>query len=364
MITRVLRPSVALHVAAVVVAFGLMDGGVAGPARASGPEPTVSVTPASGAPGDRLHVDLTGWPDGPVNVSVCGNSARRGSQDCDQLTTEGVAVRQGSAPLLIQLSVPPVGCPCVVRATTPDNALVRKAPIAIDGVPNVDPVEPAGIPPEGRAMAVTARVTTRDPNSLAWWRSVFGGAAERELTLTLRNVSSATLQGIRVVGGVGKNRKSAEPLPVTTVAELAPGAHTRLRIPLVLGAPAWGRYQVFGSVYGTSVPIDFSIETRNDPWGLEVAAVLFVLLLAQICRRRERARALADDARWDADRSDAPFQRNSPGVGVPDEGRWPVPTYAAVERQPVSATGVTSTFRSGPSPVAVHHATPTRGTGI
>jgi hypothetical protein len=359
--TVMVRPSVVLRVAAVIIAAGSIEA-AAGPARAQAPDPTVTVSPASGAPGDRVHVDLTGWPDGPVNVSVCGNSARRGSQDCDQLTTEGVAVRQGQAPLLVQLSEPPIGCPCVVRATTPDNSLVRMAPVEIDGVPNVDPVAPAGIPPAGKAMAVTASVSTRDVNSLAWWRSVFGGAAERELTLTLQNVSKATLSGIRVVGGVGKHRNSAGPLPVVKVASLAPGASTRLRIPVELGAPAWGSYKVFGSVYGTSVPIDFSVQTRNDPWGLEVAAVLVLLLLAQVCRRRERERALADVSSWDRELGEPAFGGNSPGVGIPDGVSWPTPSYAAVTHPTVAAGVVASTFRSGSPPVAPHHESPTGGT--
>src|SRR5262249_18143479 len=96
------RVALACVLACALAAENAVLSGSAGRAAAL---PTVSVSGPQAAPGSQIQVRLENWPDGPVNVAVCGNLARRGTQDCDPRTSEGVAARGGAALLLVTVPV-------------------------------------------------------------------------------------------------------------------------------------------------------------------------------------------------------------------------------------------------------------------
>jgi hypothetical protein len=259
--------------------------------------PTILVLPNVAAPRQEVLVRLEGWPRGALTVSVCGNGGRRGSQDCALLDAQSVAAAPAPEPTLLDLvvAVPPVDCPCVVRATTATNDVVRTAPIEIAGVP-VGPAIPSAAAIAADQLRVRAKVTSRDTSWPGSWAPVFGGTTPRELVLTLDNRGDTPITGLSVVAAVGHDRRSGEPIDRIELPTVAANEHLVQRIPFTLSTPAFGDYRVSGSVYGLQTPIRFTSSTSNDPWALELLVPLALLVLARIVRVRERARREAGAA--------------------------------------------------------------------
>jgi len=301
---------VILCASAVAVGAGAQTTGPAASAR-------VQVTPASAAPGEEVAVELANWPAGPAQASVCGNNAARGSQDCDLIGTKGVSVRRDGASFRFEVTAPPIHCPCVVRVTSANGDLVRQAPIDVQGHPVGPEVLPTSVGPVSAVkVPIRARLVDAKQSIVEGLAPLVAGPVEKTLLVTVRNDSSQSVEQIRVVASVGRSRSEAEPLSSTTIDALAPGESTTARVPVRIGVPAWGRYEVFGSVYGLDVPGRFSTTTSNDPWGLEIVLPALVLLLAWMARRRERR----EDEQL--------LHEDSPVVGSTDEDRSLTPSYA------------------------------------
>jgi hypothetical protein len=290
--------------------------------------PAVVVSPASVGIGDDVIVELDNWPSGPVNVAVCGNNARRGSEDCDLINSAAVAVR-GAAPAYLRFTItaPPVGCPCVVRASTSASETVRAAPVTISGLPlgtDIAPSDPVGTP---RQLHVSVRLV-RDEESLGERvLPPFAGPVEYTLAVTLHNTGATPLRNLRIVGSVGKSKTNAEPIDHPAPVSLAAGEVKRIPVGVHVSAPAWGGYRVFGAVYGAAAPTTFAVAASNDPWALELMVPLLLLVLAYFVHRheqrvKERERLAAIEA---AHREE--FRPSSPDVGALDGGRWGSPTY-------------------------------------
>lgn len=273
------------------------------------------VTPAAASPGEEVVVELIDWPPGPVLVSVCGNNARRGSEDCNLAGTKAVDVYGGARTFRLRVTSPPIHCPCVVRATTQRTDVVRQAPLDVVGHPSGPELLPEHQPVAASEVPIRARLIDADQGWTGALLPLVAGPTNRTLAVTVRNDSDQAVEQVRIVGSVGRSRSSAEPIASATIDELAAGEQRTVRIPVRIGVPAWGDYDVFGSVYGLDVPARFSVETTNDPWGLEIALPLLVLILAWLARRRE-------------DRADALLQEDSPSVGAGDEDRSSAPFYA------------------------------------
>ena len=112
-----------LLVATAIVAPSLVSG-----AGAAAPEPTLVLGAAEGQIGDLVPVTLEHWPAGLVTLSVCGNNGGRGSQDCDLRSAFTLNMPPGGGMRArVVLVQPPTDCPCVIRASTVTNELVRDA---------------------------------------------------------------------------------------------------------------------------------------------------------------------------------------------------------------------------------------------
>ena len=233
---------------------------------------------------------LDGWPAGTLTVGVCGNGARRGSQDCAVTGDEAVAAR-GAGPVDVDLVVaaPPVPCPCVVRATSVSGDLVRSAPLTVIGVPS-GPALTAGGPAPASRLDVEATISRPPAAWLGASLAAFAGPAPRTLTLVLRNNGAVPLTGLRVVAQVGREGGSGSPLPPIAVPVIAARARVVLRTRADLAAPAVGVYEVHGTIYGLAAPVEFRAGTSNEPWAIELLVPVLLLVAAQRVRRRERAR--------------------------------------------------------------------------
>lgn len=267
-------------------------------ASAAAPEPAIHVEPGGAAPGQTVTVRLDDWPAPTATVSVCGNSANRGSQDCEQRGAQGVAVAaRGSTFVSFAVTTPPVGCPCVVRAESATPGLVRTTTIELDGVPVVAPILATG-PARSSDLQVSTEVVGGDDSWPASWAGAFGGPAGRRLRLRLTNTGVATISGMSVAASVGRDDTTGRPIASRKAAALAPHTTETVEVPFRLDAPAWGDYQVFGHVYGLDRPVSFVTSTHSSPWAWEVVLPLALLLVAQVIRRRDRAhvRVMASSA--------------------------------------------------------------------
>jgi hypothetical protein len=325
-----------------VCVLGVFVGAGAAAAVTSGA--TISVTPAAVTPGDQAMVTLENWPTGVATAMVCGNRAQRDSEDCNQVASDSEDVPpSGTTTFLLAIATPPVGCPCVVRVTTNDGALVRTAPIDLAGVPDGVDIPPASGPPDARQLVVQAGVRTRAQPWPAAWSQVFAGPASRELVLQMHNVGTSPISGLRVVGVVGRGGLDGEPFGMPIVGAVAPGQRRTVVVPFQLAAPAHGDYVARGSVYGLSAPIQFRTTTSSEPWGLELLVPLALLLLAQLMRHRERARerstALPVEVEAVDDHASEAFAESSPRVGDGDPGHWGAPPYDHAHVGPEVAPG-------------------------
>jgi hypothetical protein len=298
-------------------------------ASAAAPEPSISVSPGESAPGETVVVRLDNWPATTANVSVCGNQANRGSQDCDLRGAQGVGIT-GSGPTFLSfpLTVPPVGCPCVIRAESPTGDLVRTTTIELAGVPVVPPLPAVG-PGAATQLQVKTKVLDEGASWPRSWLAPFGGPVTRTLSITLRNMGTTPLSGMRVVAFVGRDRSSGEPVASAPVSALAPQTAETLEFPVEISAPTWGTYVVYGTVYGLDVPVSFTARTETTPWAWQVMLPLALLVVARILRRRDRARA-----RPRAESAVAPvtLSQSSPDVVSLDEGRYSGSVYDPAQR--------------------------------
>lgn len=150
---------------------------VAPPGTIGAGVPYLGIEQASTSLGDVTVVRLEQWPDGSiVTVMLCGNRARRGSQDCD-LAGATVAEARPAQATFVRLPVqrPPVGCPCVIRATTQRADLTRTLPVDLPDVEWLTPEQEAALGPAPTATAalvaepVTAEVgASIDPAPLVF----------------------------------------------------------------------------------------------------------------------------------------------------------------------------------------------------
>jgi hypothetical protein len=323
-----MRPAATRLVLALVVLSGATGAG-AGGAGAQAAEPTVIVSPASAEPGGRVQVWLDNWPVGVVTVQVCGNAARRGSQDCDNVGAHAVPIRDGrGVQFILGLTTPPVGCPCVVRATTTASDVVRAAPIDLIGVPGGVQLDPSVGTGDASQVSVGAKVVDHELEWPKSWYAKFGADAQKDLVLTITNGTSAPIDGLRVTGQVGRTRGSGEPLAQPVEGAILPGEQRKVVVPFDISAPAWGHYVVSGNVYGLSDPLAFRTNAENDPWGLEVAVILFVIVLALLARRRERREREGPVTNYLWVPAAPPMATSAPLAGPATNGGAPAPAPA------------------------------------
>ena len=167
-------------------------GALAVPGLAAGavptPSPALIVNPGQVNAGDKITVVGTGWPGSQlVDVSICGNGGDGGSANCNRGGAATVGVGgDGQFGATLMAAIPPVACPCVVRATSGQWAAVQ--PLDVIGAPVRTAPAAVAIP------VVDAVSVTGSGPPVAW----FGGPAERDVTVTVSNPSSGVVRDARV----------------------------------------------------------------------------------------------------------------------------------------------------------------------
>jgi hypothetical protein len=257
--------------------------------------PLVAPERPRGRPGATVLVRVEGWqPGSVVTVVLCGNDARRGSQDCDLVSGQSVHARTSRAEHVeLPVALPPAPCPCVVRASDVASLVVVTAPFEVVGAPTAPTVGPtsavAAIP-----LTVVAHLHQRRGSFLDRLRRVLGGPSHRELVLELHSTSSYPQAGVVVTAAFGRHATGGAPLDGPDAIDLAPGERRSITIPLELEAPVHGRYVVAGSVFTAGQAVRFSATVDAAPWGLIVLALLValaVLAAAVVALRKRQMRA-------------------------------------------------------------------------
>jgi hypothetical protein len=279
-----------------------------------GQVPEVGVTPPVTKLGATVRANLNGWRVPLVDVSICGDDARRGSQDCDQTGSIGVLISrvgEGSGRMVVH---PPIGCPCVIRASTPDNSLVRTAPIEVRGFPMLRPDQmyppPGELAPANRLL-VTAHL--EDRASAASW---FGAPTGHRLVLVLQNLGSTRLSDLSVSASVGREGKSGQPVSMPPVAAIPPYREVRLSVPVELPWPTYGSFVAAGKVDGLARPVPFFARASETPLGLVLVGVVGGVALALLgLRHRERSSVARSRTSGDAEANTPPIE---PPIPEPD----------------------------------------------
>ena len=317
--------------AVAVVAGAVLLASVLATAQASfaadSPRAALELSTQHAAPGEYVVARLDRWPAGVVMLSTCGNAARRGSRDCDLLGAQSVKVaRVGPTIFDLKLTVPPVGCPCVVRASDSSNAVVRTVPFVLLGVS--DGPELADTGAGAPSVRVTAKVEDADASWLRSASSAVGAGGTRRLVVTVRNTGASDVSGLRMNAIVGRDEHSGSVASTRSLPTLAAGRSRRFVMSVDLPTPTFGDYVVYGSVAGTTTSVPFRATTSSEPWALWLLVPIGLLITARLLRRRERRRATAPHDAGAARSIELPtLPQCSPDVGNGSGERWAFDPY-------------------------------------
>jgi hypothetical protein len=296
--TARLRRHVARWLAAGAVAtLGLA--GLAGLAGATADEPTTTgPTVVAGrsevSPGSTLRLTIDGFDSPWVTMTVCGNEARQGSGDCDLPGSVTNEFNPGSPTMIYNYPVgtPPTDCPCVIRVVGRDTREIAQAPIVLTGHPVGPIIEPPVIG-EMVELDVVARVG--DMPGMSGLRSQLGGATTYDVTVSVRNISNAPLQQVRLSGSAGRNASdNLTELPFDDPGLIAVGQTWQQTVAVVIPAPSFGAVQWRATASNAGPPVATSITTQHRPWLLillvlvAVGSLGLVFLRWLVRRRAER----------------------------------------------------------------------------
>jgi hypothetical protein len=285
--------------------------------------PTVVPARTAAAPGARVLVDVVGWePGSSATVVLCGNEARRGSQDCDLRHGQSVELYTAdSKKVLLTVSLPPAPCPCVLRAYDVHSNVVITTPFEVIGAPTAPVVDgDAAVP---RFIEVSARLREVRGSFTDRLRKILGGPVGRRLVLDVRNTSGGPLSGVTVSAALGRSAGHGEALEAPAPFDLAAGEHREVAVDVRIGAPSHGRYVVSGTTFAGGSAVPFSTGTSTTPVGLYILVLivlvdLSVLIAIAVLRARDRL----EDEPWEPD--DGPSDRDpqddrEPRGSVPDD---------------------------------------------
>lgn len=159
-------------------------------------------------PGAQVKVTVGGFSSRTVTVSVCGNEARSGSSDCNMPESEGIGIDSAGEVEIAEMSIaaPPVPCPCILRAASPNNDEVAVADISLIGHP-VAPV--TGGEEFQQPIAVTVHA---EPAGAGWgWlRSSLGGATDYAVSIKVENTATYAVDDLEITGTAGGGEGDVE----------------------------------------------------------------------------------------------------------------------------------------------------------
>ncbi|MEI6364204.1 MAG: hypothetical protein WCO59_00795 [Actinomycetes bacterium] len=306
---------------------------------------TANVAPPIAKVGDSVIVTGSGWPAGSlITVAVCGNNYLNGSADC-QATGQGQTTANANGEIAVQVALPalpPSPCPCVVHIASLADTNTVDVPFTITGAPTATPSQTVN----RRSVDVSARLTGSGPLA-----AYLGGAAKRELVISVTNTGSSDLLNPVLNLTVGRGENPATPLTSPSgqqpaLGTIKPSQTVEYRQSVTLGPPAFGQYRVKGEFIGLDLitvdqqkvnagVLSFSVATSSYPWLLILIAWLLLQIpLLGLYKRRPVEKPLSEDPLIEQ----LPVASGAPGFGVsafdpaPAMAGAPVALAAAVAR--------------------------------
>ena len=261
--------------------------------------PVVTLDRTEVNPGDQIGLTIDGFSVSSVTISVCGNEARRGSSDCNMSASEGQRLNPDGTPTPADMPVaePPVDCPCVIRVSDRSNSEVAVTPIIIIGHAVGPVVDPPGL---GTPLVVSISAQPAARGLFELIRPSLGGPATYDVTVTVKNTSTAPFSSVRVSGSAGRN--PSDNLVTLTLSDpglIGPGQTWQEVVPAVLPAPSFGTVQWRVVVAGAGPTVRATESTHYRPVLLIVLALLlvadiFMLITRRLVRRRREREAAKD----------------------------------------------------------------------
>lgn len=268
--------------------------------------PIVTSSKAEVEPGGRTVLTVDGFSSPYVQISICGNEARRGSADCNMSASEGAEVGSSEAPLSVQMPVaaPPVDCPCVIRVVGKDSSEVAITPIVVIGHPVGPLVDP---PVLGDLVAVSITAREAPKGALDALRSDLGGKINFEVTVRVKNLANTPLKQVSVSASAGRSASddSLVSLELENPGLLGVGQTWQQTVTVEIPAPAFGSTEWRATVSGAGRIVTTTSTTKHRPWLLIILSMVVVLNIGlllirwRIRRRSSReaaAAAIAIDA--------------------------------------------------------------------
>lgn len=254
------------------------------------PGPSVTLDLAGAGFGEYLGVRGENWPpNSVVFVELCGNEARNGTADCDQVNARALGVSSaGSFGVPLLVGNPPVACPCVVRVTSQSSLAEVTVPVEIRGAPVAGVDDRFDVPRPDRRLAFTeARLEGSGP-----WTALFGAPPHRTLVFTVVNTGQVRVNNPAITLRVGKGADPSGFVEAPDLGTFAPGESKTFRVDVELPVFAVGTYAVEGDIPGFGVPVHFRTETTHIPWLLLLLPVLALLQVGLLAARNRLRRRL------------------------------------------------------------------------
>ncbi|MGE3619996.1 MAG: hypothetical protein AB7L84_05990 [Acidimicrobiia bacterium] len=250
--------------------------------------PKVDVDRTTVNPGEELVVAFSGWTAAGVTIQTCGNLGRRGSVDCDQLNalTIGIDRRSGNPTLTgFVVTVPPLPCPCVLRASTSTQDSVVMVPIELVGAP-VGPLVGDLVDPP---LAVRVRAARAVGGVMGKLRASLGGPVPYDVTIEIRNRSLEVLEGIELSGAATRGGSEVATLTIPSPDRpLAPDETWTGVVRSEIPAPNLGAIRWNVTASGVGPPSHAEASATNRPIALFVAMGVLAVDLVVIAWRRLR----------------------------------------------------------------------------
>jgi hypothetical protein len=223
---------------------------------------------------------------------------------------------------MFTIGTPPYGCPCAIRVFSSLNDEVGIVPFTVTG----QPVEPVQGGPDLNAPLVAVSINAKSaPKGLVQsLRSTLGGPANYAVTVTVKNLTTDVLSRVALSASVG--RGTLDELAVLDLVDpgrIGPGQSSTQTVDVVLPSPTYGTFTWRATATGAGPTITTTSVMRPRPWGLILAVLALVVIVALLILRflvhrrlrREWMRSSADDGAVDHDRITA-----EDGAQVTDHG--------------------------------------------
>ncbi|MDI2132290.1 hypothetical protein [Yinghuangia seranimata] len=267
--------------------LGLVLAALAAPATAatSAPSPkpsasdngtgpaSLSLDPGKSKADAVVRVTGAGWPKGAlVNISVCGQNALGGTRTCALPSAVQTPVSDaGMINVSLKVALPPVPCPCVVRAVTVTGTDQQDhtAPLEIEGAPFA--ALPADVKTPGRLVFLTSKMTGKD--TLFTW---FGSPVSRRFEIEVGNMGQSPIVNPRFKIATFEGVFAPTWSTWDWQGTINPGQRVTVKIPIELEPRQHGQFR-YRVMYENQV-VDEQVLNVGRPWGVYLFGGLLIVV--------------------------------------------------------------------------------------